>query len=51
MVAIDDKWIGTVQDLKIDIDFQPRVTITFAVDSVESLPVFNGGAEEWIKTQ
>ncbi len=51
MVAIDDKWIGTVQDLKIDVDTQPKVTITFVVDSIESLPVFDGGAEEWIKAQ
>gem|GEM_PF-3821702 len=47
MVAIDNKWIGTVQELKIDVNDQSKVTITFVVDDIETLPTFEGSGEQW----
>ena len=51
MVAINDQWIPTVEKVDISLDLRPKVTITFTVDSIESLPEFVGKRGEWFAAQ
>jgi hypothetical protein len=49
MIAINDQWIPSVEKIDISVEPNPKVTITFTVDSIESLPDFLGKKGEWFK--